>query len=567
MSHQKTTHKHSSWESATIYQIYPRSFCELRPHGEPDRGEGTLLGIASKLDYLAALGVDVIWLSPFYPSPMTDSGYDISNYVDVDERYGTLADFDELVKSAHAHNIKLMVDFVPNHTSDQHPWFIESSSSRDNPKSDWYIWRDAKPNGSPPNNWASVFSLPQLERRKNGELDLGDDEPTPPLSAWQWDETRQQYYLHTFAVAQPDLDWSNPAVRQAMTDVMRFWLDRGVDGFRVDAVNHTGKDMSLEDDDPNPEYREGIDNPFDQLQHNHSANFADSFYTYLQTITKVFDEPAYADRDTYAIFETYVPQEMLDRINAVSPKAGAFNFGRMHIDWQADLHKKMIDEYCAHLKPGVTGNHVNGNHDNPRVASRIGDDQARAAAAINACLPGQMYIYNGEEAGLHNTDVPLALRDDALGLRDAERTPMPWNDAEGAGFTTAPHTWLPIASDFREYNIAAQLADRTSSVWLYKRLLALRRSSDVLRFGAYIPLETTHPDVMAFARQYKEAYLIVVVNFSSDGSEYRINPLPLTRGKIILSTSRHIESDEPELLFSHDLYVSPHEAIIIEQLS
>lgn len=553
----------TAWDSAVIYQIYPRSFAEKRHPGEVDRGEGSLLGIADKLVYLKDLGVDVIWLSPFFPSPMKDGGYDVSDYIDVDPRYGTLEDFDHLITSARSYGIKVMIDFVPNHTSSEHPWFRQSRSSRDNPKSDWYIWRDARADGSPPNNWASVFSLPQLEKRRSGELHASAGELTPPLSAWQWDDSRQQFYLHTFAVEQPDLDWSNPEVRQALLNVMRFWLNRGVDGFRVDAVNHIGKDMSLADEDPNPDYRDGIDNPYDQLQRFHSANFPDVFYDYLREMTSVLDEPAYSERELYLVFETYVPQEMLDQINAIKPgKAAAFNFTRIALDWEAPAHKQAIDRYFEHLSPDVIANHVNGNHDNPRLASRIGDHAARAAALINATLPGQMYIYNGEEAGFHTVDVPRHLRDDVLGLRDGSRTPFVWDSTEGAGFSTAEKLWLPLAPDYAAHSIATERADPTSSFWLYKNLLGLRRS-DVLLRGKYLPLHTNQPTVLAYARRYRGDTLVMVVNFAPHDVTYRIEDMPLKTGMIILSTFRLIDDNEPMLDFTHDLYLSPFEAIII----
>lgn len=553
----------SVWDSAVIYQIYPRSFAEKRRPGMVERGEGSLFGIVSKLGYLKDLGVDVIWLSPFFPSPMKDGGYDVSDYTDVDQRYGDLNDFDELIAAARLRGIKVMIDFVPNHTSDQHPWFMESRQSRDNPKSDWYIWRDALPGGAPPNNWASVFSLPQLEKRRNGELYVEPGQPTPPVSAWQWDEARQQYYLHTFATEQPDLNWSNPEVRQALTDVMRFWLNRGVDGFRIDAVNHVAKDMSLANEEANPGYRDGIDNPYDQLQRHHSANFSEVLYDYLAVMTNVLDEPAYYRRDLYIVFETYVPQDMLDRINAISPgRAAAFNFTRIAADWEAPTHKQLIDHYIEHLAPDVIANHVNGNHDNPRLASRIGDQQARAAALVNATLPGQMYIYNGEEAGFHNVNVPVELRDDVLGLRDAERTPMAWNSEDGAGFSKAKRLWLPLAADFRHHSIATERADPLSSLWLYKNLLALRRST-VLRYGDYLPLVANQPVVLAYARRYRGDVLVVVVNFAPHEVTYRVENMPLLHGVIVLSTTRVIDASEPVLDFVNDLYISPYEAIII----
>lgn len=547
------------WEHAVIYQVYPRSFREIR--SDTYRGEGSIAGITDKLSYLQKLGVDAVWLSPFYPSPMNDNGYDVMDYMAVDDRYGTLDDFRELMRQASERGMKIMVDFVPNHTSDQHPWFLESAGSRDNSKADWYIWRDAKPDGSVPNNWASVFSLLQLARRAAGELDVPEGEPTPPLSAWKWHEGRGQYYLHTFAESQPDLDWSNPAVQAAMTEAMRFWIDLGVDGFRIDAVNHIGKNLSLADDPPNPDYHEG-GNPYDQLAHVNSANHK-TLYDYLRIMTGVFDEPAYHERDLYMIFETYVEQELLDAINAIAPgRAAAFNFETMNAAWNAQARAGIVEQYLQHLPTGSVPNYVNGNHDNTRIASRLGRDAAMAAAVFNATLPGQMYIYQGEEANWLDGHVAPEMIDDTLGGRDPERTPMAWNESEFGGFSKV-QPWLPVDDDHKAHSIAAQWHDPSSSVNRYRMLLSLRRTLPALRERATEVLATSQPDtVLAYRRgETADVTIAVIINMSDQTQQVDVHT-ETAKGTVIFSSLHSGRIDHAVSL--RELELAAHEAVIVE---
>lgn len=554
----------SAWDNAVIYQIYPRSFLEIRQDHDKPSGQGSLLGITERLDYLESLQVDAIWLSPFFPSPLKDGGYDVSNYRDVDPRYGDLADFKELVRSAGEHDIKIMIDFVLNHTSDEHAWFQESRRSRNNPKANWYIWADPQPDGSPPNNWASVFSLEKLKQRQAGQLELAADELTPYNSAWTFDETRGQYYLHSFGSFQPDLNWADPQVREAMKEVLRFWLNLGVDGFRVDAVNYIGKDTSLRDESLNPDYRDGEDNPYDQLERYHSANYPAALYDYLKELTSVLHEPKYIARDTRLVFEAYADDDIINMLNAVdSDHASAFNFVRLGAKWDAREQEKLIDNYYSHLPAEATPNNVNGNHDKPRLATRLGDKGARLAALINATLPGQMFIYNGEEAGMTDVEVPENRQQDRLGYRDAARTPMQWTADKNAGFSEAPKSklWLPVGANYLRDNVAAELAKRHSSLWLYKALLYMKAHYPELAQGEYHPLISDQPDVMAYARRHGADQLIVAANFADHPLTVRLSGADSQTGRVILSTDQVL--DQTELVELDKLHLQGQQGVLI----
>ncbi len=571
MEANRTNTEPSFWEGASIYQIYPRSFMEVRLEAEDLRGEGSLLGIIDKLDYLKDLGINAIWISPFFMSPMEDGGYDVSDYTAVDPRYGTLEDFNALTSKAHELGIKIMVDLIPNHTSDQHSWFEQSRSSRDNPKADWYVWADpVYVNGErrPPNNWASVFSKPQLEARKRGELgDIPEDQPTPPASAWEWDGTRQQYYLHSFAEGQPDVNFHNPEVREAVKNGMRFWLDLGVDAFRIDAVNYIGKDPELRDEEPNPDYVEGHDsNPYDQLIRYHSAGYTDTFYPYIEELVSVLND--YKDKDPRIIFEAYMPDEDLSKIDSTAPKvASSFNFTRLDIieDWRARLHQEALDGYYRRLPKGSIANHVNGNHDKPRIASRIGFDPARVAAFINGTLPKAMwFIFQGEEGNFINVEVPEELQDDKLGGRDEERTPMLWTPGKNAGFSDADRLWLPNDSNYKKVNLETQGKDPFSTLNLFKALLAIRNGSPTIKHGNYHPLFADNPDVLAFAGRYKGNQYSTVANFTAREISTRVLRAEHNVGRVLLS-STHLDC-KPRLVSLEDkegTRLGPNEAIVV----
>ncbi len=475
------------WHSTTIYQIYPRSFQDSNRDGV-----GDLRGILRRLDYLAELGIGAIWLSPIFRSPMADFGYDISDYTDIDPLFGTLADFDELLHAAHRRGLKLLLDLVPNHTSDRHPWFLESRSSRDNPKRDWYLWRDPGPNGGPPNNWLSEFGG----------------------SAWTFDRPSGQYYGHAFLARQPDLNWRNPQVREAVHDVMRFWLTRGVDGFRVDAVGHLLKDEQFRDNPPNPDFREH-DPPSKRLLRLHSADLPE-VHGIIAGLRSVVDE--FPNR--LLIGEVYLP---FDRLSAYYGRAlsGAhfpFNFALLSTAWNARAIARLVDEYEAALPRGGWPNWVLGNHDKPRIASRVGIDQARIAAMLLLTLRGTPTLYYGDEIGMKQVAIPAERVQDPFeknvpgqGLgRDGARTPMQWDAAPGAGFSEV-EPWLPLADDFHSVNVANQRDDATSIYHLYRRLIATRNARLSLQIGAYQPV-VAGGELLLFVRAHSRERTLVALN-------------------------------------------------------
>nr|HAQ92995.1 alpha-amylase [Afipia sp.] len=400
------------WKSGILYQIYPRSFQD-----SDGDGVGDLRGVIERLPYLRELGVDALWLSPIFPSPMEDFGYDISDYTGIDPLFGTLADFDALVAAAHDFGLKIVLDLVPNHTSDQHPWFIESRGSRDSAKRDWYIWRDPKGEGGPPNNWLSEFGG----------------------STWEFDAHTGQYYYHAFLRSQPDLNWRNPEVRGAMHDVMRFWLRRGVDGFRVDVMWHLIKDDVLRDNPPNPDFVPG-QQPYEQLIPLYSTDRPE-VHDVVAELRQVIDE--FDDR--VLIGEIYLPPAKLVAYYGRN-LAGAhlpFNFALISTPWNARAIAKLVDDYEAALPAGAWPNWVLGNHDRQRIASRLGTDQARVAAMLLLTLRGTPTLYYGDEIGMPQVAIaPDRVRDPweknvpGMGVgRDGCRTPMQWDETAYAGFS------------------------------------------------------------------------------------------------------------------------------------
>src|SRR3989344_757895 len=513
-----------------LYQIYPRSF-----YDSDDNGVGDLNGIAAKLDYLVELGIGPILISPCYPSPMADFGYDVSNYQDVDPVFGTLDDFRALKDQAHSRGIKVIVDFVPNHTSDEHPWFIESRASRDSPKRDWYTWHEPQPDGTPPNNWQSLFGG----------------------SAWQLDKGTNQYYLHSFLAKQPDLNWDNPEVRSAMADNVRFWLEMGVDGIRVDAVNWLSKDEQLRDNPPNPDYEpaEGVD-PYNAQIHTYSAMGSHIFdyLNVLQDVVKSYD-------DRFMIIESY-PDHPGDHSHYLSfyrnldqTVTAPFNFDAIGLPWSAQAFRSSIGSYMEKLRPGDTAIYSMGNHDQHRLATRFGQESCRTAAMMLLTLPGTPIIYYGDEIGMHDTHIPPEFVQDPfeknnpghnLG-RDPERTPMQWSDAPHAGFTTA-EPWLPISGDYTTNNVVRDLQNPRSLLTLYRELLQFRSTSDVLRYGNFELLDH-HEDVFAYKRMYKEKILTILLNFSGNDVD-----VDISAQNLVFST---LETTE----FGGSL--KPHEAVIL----
>ena len=523
------------WQTGVIYQIYPRSYKDTTGNGI-----GDLHGVIEKLAYLAdTLGVNAIWLSPFYPSPMKDFGYDVADYVDVHPLFGTLDDFDELLEKAHQRGIKIIIDFVPNHSSDQHAWFQESRSSRDNPKRDWYVWADQ------PNNWLSVFGG----------------------SAWEWDEATDQYYLHSFLKEQPDLNWRNPEVRKAVFEVVRFWLERGVDGFRVDVAHFIMKDPEMRDNPPNTETAKAIHKPlvdYDTQEHLYDKGHPDIHEAYRQ-FRQVLNEYS-AERPRFSIGEIHIfdcEEWAVYYGTALDELHMPFNFGLLGIQWDAQTVRQHVDELEAALPPGAWPNYVLGNHDDHRLASRVGMVQARVAAMLLLTLRGTPTIYYGEEIGMTNVDIPRKMQKDPAGLRqpgqerDLCRTPMQWSTEPNAGFAPegTSELWLPLADDWREINVETQINNPGSMINFYCRLLAIRKEFPALRQGDYTPLDGMPEGCFVYQRQEAGQSITVALNFT--GVPHR---LPLRgNGQILLST--HLDREGPENLRS--LNLKEHEGIII----
>lgn len=564
----------SGWE--VTYQIYPSTFNEGQER-EPT-GVGSLSGVTEKLDYLKELGVDAIWLSPFFASPMKDGGYDISNAIEVNPIFGTNDDADRLIQQAHERGIKVMIDFIPNHTSDRHSWFQQSRLSRDNPKSDWYIWSDGiiDQNGQrqPPNNWASVFSLPQVEARQRGEMpELSDGDLTPAKSAWTWCEQRRQFYLHSFADFQPDLNWDNLEVREAQKDIMRYWLDRGVDGLRIDAVNYIGKNPDRLNEERDKAYRDGEDNPYDQWKRFNSSGYMSKLLPYMRELTDVLEEPEYKDRDLKIIFEAYMDPQDLRIIDSINPKlASSFNFGRLDIlSSSALLHKLQIDAYYANLPAGAQGNQVNGNHDKPLLADAIGAKAARAMMLFNLMLPGQTFIYNGEELGrTGHKSIPVHLIKDPNGLRDGSRTPMPWDDNKlNAGFSEAEpeKLYLPINPDDLPRSVRAQLTDPKSNLSLTKAAIKLKKQIGARHYHGLSVSDINGRaslDVVAFETR-GQSRAITIKNFSEKVQHVRVHSSHRI-GRLALSSYEVEEDTGDGLVHLQEVILQPRQAIVFTDL-
>jgi alpha-glucosidase len=504
------------WQKDIIYQIYPRSFQDS--NGD---GIGDLRGIIQRLDHLKWLGIGAIWISPIYPSPMADFGYDISDYTGIHPMFGTLSDFDYLISEVHKNEMKLILDLVPNHTSNQHPWFLESRSSRDNPKRDWYIWKDPKPNGEFPNNWLSVFG---------GE-------------AWEWDENTQQYYYHAFLKEQPDLNWRNREVQEAMLDVMRFWLDRGVDGFRVDVMWHMIKDDRFRDNPPNPNYKQYMSS-YEQLLPVYSTDQPE-VHNIIQKMRKLLD--SYDER--MMIGEIYLPITKLMQYYGSENKGAnlPFNFQLLTIQWDPQQIAPAVDEYEGALPTDGWPNWVLGNHDHPRIASRIGRQQAMVAAVLLLTLRGTPTIYYGEEIGMSDVPVPVDQIQDPQGLnmpgknlsRDPARAPMQWSNDQNAGFSFHK-PWLPVNKNYLRENVHAQKHDPHSILSLYKRLIALRQKEPSLFEGRYAPVHSDR-QILSYSRKAEgNDEFIIVLNMSHRPCYFNPQQGKLN-GIIELATSPELE--------------------------
>ena len=498
------------WRGAVIYQIYPRSFRDS--NGD---GVGDLPGILEKLDYVAALGVDGVWLSPFFRSPMKDFGYDVSDYRDVDPLFGTLDDFDCILARAHALGLKLIIDQVWSHTSNQHPWFIESASSRDNPKADWYVWTDARPDGGPPNNWQASFGGP----------------------SWTWNPRRRQYYLHNFLSEQPDLNYWTAPVQEAILDVARFWLDRGVDGFRLDVVNYLFHDRALRDN-PVADYRRPPPTTVQFQRHLRDRSQPETlaFIGRLRALTD-----SYADRMLVGeIFD----EDMLGRLQEYTATLGrlhtAYSFFLLHVTTPTPaVFAQALESWSD-----TTGwpSWSLGNHDVDRFATRMcrsGDPrQAAGLLAVLMCLRGTIFLYQGEELGLPHAHVPFDRLQDPFAItaytgasgRDGARTPMPWTPAApSAGFSSSDETWLPVDPAHRPLSVATQLASEDSMLAFVKRVVAIRGTSPTLRLGRARVIDAP-VGILAFERTTADETLLCLFDLGGDGES-----MPAPAGATLLS--------------------------------
>jgi alpha-glucosidase len=519
------------WQYGILYEVYPRSFQDT--NGD---GIGDLQGILQRLDYLAELGIKALWIAPFYPSPMADFGYDIADYCNVDPIFGTLADFDQLLRAIHERGLKLILDFVPNHTSDQHPWFLKSRSSLTNPKRDWYLWRDPAPDGGPPNNWLSNFGGPA------------------------WTRDGSQYYYHSFLKQQPDVNWRNPGLRAAMLNVLRFWLDRGVDGFRVDVMW-----MMIKDD----QYRDNPVNPASAPDAPASIRLLPVYNTDRPEVHAIVAEmravlDSYGDR--LLIGELYLPFDQLATYYGPTLNGAQlpFNFHLMQCAWTADAIAAVIQEYEAALPMGAWPNWVVGNHDQPRIATRIGPAKSRIAAMLLLTLRGTPTMYYGDEIGMTDVAIPPAEVQDPAEKnepgkgqgRDPERTPMQWDGSRFAGFTEGT-PWLRVAADSPTMNVATLSPQSDSVLSLYRTLMGLRNANAALNTGR-VEGVASDGKVLRYERVHEEQRFSIRLNLSEGTVEAGAEP-----GRIVAST----HMDRSGELVRASISLRPFEGVIVRIVS
>jgi alpha-glucosidase len=529
--------KYLWWKDGIIYQIYPRSFSDSNQDGI-----GDLPGITARLDYLRDLGVDAIWLSPVYPSPQADFGYDVSNYVDIDPMFGSLKDYDRLVKEAHKRKIRVIMDLVLNHTSDEHPWFVQSRQSRDNPYRDWYIWRDPSSKGREPNNWYSVFGG----------------------KAWKFDPATGQYYLHLFHEKQPDLNWHNPKVQKAILAMLKFWLDRGTDGFRLDVFNAYFKHPDLPD---NPRKCGGL-RGFERQQHIYDTDQPEMI-PLLKKFRKLMNQ--YPER--YSVGETFfaTPEKAAfysgdDRLHA------AFNFSLLESKWNSQRYQTAIREWDRVAGERVWPNYVLNNHDNPRTVTRWKDDaddrRAKLAAVMLLTLRGTPFLYYGEEIGMRDVKLKRSEIMDPPGKtywpiykgRDGCRSPMQWDATPQAGFSKE-RPWLPVHPNYTTRNVAAQLKQRNSLLNIYKQLIALRRQSIALRRGDFTFIDQASPDCLVYQRNHGMQRLLVALNFSHTPQNLELKLPVCEKWTQVFSTTPGMMKTGP----LNTLKLQASQAVIFEQ--
>ena len=503
------------WQAGVLYHVYPRSFQDA--DGD---GSGDLDGITARLGTIAGLGVDAVWISPFYPSPQADGGYDVADYCDVDPLFGDLAAFDRLAAAAHGLGLRVVVDWVPNHASDRHPWFASARASRDSPHRAWFVWRDARSGTGPgtdvppepPNNWLSAFGGP----------------------AWTWDAATAQFYLHSFLAEQPDLNWRDAGLRDAMLATLRFWMDRGADGFRIDTAVHIAKDPRFRDNPPDPAPDAGHKpvTAYERQQHVHDRFHPDA-HGYFQTFRDLVDAHARPDGTVpeRALFgEIHLARDLPAWATTFgTPHAPELhlplNFGLLAAPWTAAGLRAHVEAVEAAVPPWAWPSYVLGSHDERRLVARVGAAGARLAAVLLLTLRGTPTLYAGDEIGTPDVDVPPDRVRDPAGVRvpgtgrDSGRTPMAWDASPSAGFSDAPPDalWLPLHPGHETLNVAAQLADPGSLLALYRRLLALRRALPALHSGAYRTLRDVPETVFGYERTAGESRALVLLNLGATG--------------------------------------------------
>lgn len=520
------------WRNKAIYQIYPRSF-----HAQENKeGNGDLKGIIDKLDYLQKLGVDAIYLSPIYPSPMKDNGYDIQDYLDINPMFGDQQTFNRLIASIHERDMLIMMDFVPNHTSDQHEWFKQSRTSKDNPKRNWYHWR------SKPNNWINVFD------NKTG-------------SAWTYDEKTKEYYLHSFLKEQPDLNWDNPEVVHAMHDILLFWINLGIDAFRIDAGLYIIKHPKFPDEPLNPDYVESIDHPNEIYIHTVSKDQPRGFKKLADMGNLISAHGGFSMQEVYIGAQERVMLYRLSEDGLSVP----LNFDLiLNTKWNAQEVKRLLFDYYALLKNADIVPLPLGNHDQSRVASRLGSQKdARLAAMLQMTLDCIPVIFQGEELGMEDVDIPKELRQDPFAdkLRDPARTPMQWDDSPNAGFTDADaKPWLPIGSHYKERNVKKELKDPQSMLSLYTQLLALRKKRLIPQRP--VIAEVNNDNVLSYTRATQDdKQILIVLNFSDNFESIDPRSLNINSAKILLSTS--LDEKNEEIIDFKNFILKPKEGYIL----
>ena len=488
------------WQTTVIYQCYPRSFKD-----SSGDGNGDITGILSKVDYLHDIGIRTVWLNPIFKSPKKDNGYDISNYVDVDSLYGSMDDLKKLLATLHDKAMHLLLDFVPNHTSDEHEWFVDSRSSRNSSKRDWYVWADPGEDGGPPNNWISLFGG----------------------SSWSYDQQTKQYYLHQFSDFQPDLNYRNPEVRQAMENVIRFWLDLGVDGFRIDAVIFLLEDEQLRSEPIDPSYVDTLNcsanntnkDCYNSLDHIYTKDI-DGIHDIIRSWRNLTN--SYTDSPRFMVGETYDPVDLVMKYYGTDNDEFNFPFNFLLLnndEWTGTSVSDKVAQWMDALPEGAWPNWVLGNHDNARIPNKAGNYLARALNVLLLTLPGTSTTYYGEEIFMTDVHVPPDRRNDIYEDRDKERTPMQWDSSSNAGFTSNATSWLPVADNFTNYNVEVESSNSSSMLSLYKRVVKLITEEEPFRYAEYEEVMNS-TELFAYRRFHNgtEDEYIVVVNFSKSST-------------------------------------------------